>query len=385
MDKHYRQSHLMKIMQQTVTKSVSTSSSYPYTTWIQDAFAGVKVSNRLMSLNPRRILQPMTDDLFAQHNELLTRATTDLAKGSILKVLHESEVDIGDIDQHMWHTTTYQVPAGDVMVNAELGFRPDTTRHPISASGCVGGISLFHHGRTKVNTNNIMLLATSAEVASQSWSAGFGPSLRRTLRRYEEKQIEEPEFKRQLRNVFISAALFGDGAASVLFVDESHPIYQRSRRTSPSRVFPRVLTSYSEAVPDTQNVVEVYPSRDGIHIEIGKELPTLGTEHALRVIELALYKVEIDDIDEVKHWIVHPGGPKILDLLQQKLKLPSSALRHSFASLEEHGNCGSVSVLDVLMRAMNDKGEDRFKKNDIVVMIGFGPGMVIEVVVLRCD
>jgi predicted naringenin-chalcone synthase len=77
-------------------------------------------------------------------------------------------------------------------------------------------------------------------------------------------------------------------------------------------------------------------------------------------------------IDDVDGWAVHPGGPKILDVVQDRLGLESSALEPSRAVLDAYGNCSSPTVLLVL-----DALRRRASPPRRVVMLAFGPGLTL--------
>ena len=55
-------------------------------------------------------------------------------------------------------------------------------------------------------------------------------------------------------------------------------------------------------------------------------------------------------LPQIKHWLVHPGGVKILDYVEQALELDEDELRHARAVLSEYGNMSSATLLFVLDR-----------------------------------
>jgi predicted naringenin-chalcone synthase len=80
----------------------------------------------------------------------------------------------------------------------------------------------------------------------------------------------------------------------------------------------------------------------------------------------------------VDGWAVHPGGPKILDVVQQQLELPADALAASREVLATYGNCSSPTVLLVL-----DALRRRPRPPRHVVMLAFGPGLTLYVALLH--
>ena len=84
-------------------------------------------------------------------------------------------------------------------------------------------------------------------------------------------------------------------------------------------------------------------------------------------------------VDEITAWVCHPGGPKVIDAIQNSLELPDSSLELSRRSLAEVGNLSSASVLHVLEKTI---GADP-PPGTAGLMIGLGPGVSAELVLLR--
>jgi alkylresorcinol/alkylpyrone synthase len=81
---------------------------------------------------------------------------------------------------------------------------------------------------------------------------------------------------------------------------------------------------------------------------------------------------------DISTWICHPGGPKVLDSIENAIGLPPKALAHSRNSMRENGNMSSVSVLDVLRRTIADSPPE----GTFGVMISMGPGFSFELLLL---
>jgi alkylresorcinol/alkylpyrone synthase len=83
---------------------------------------------------------------------------------------------------------------------------------------------------------------------------------------------------------------------------------------------------------------------------------------------------------DVRHWVAHTGGPKVLDAFRDGLGLPEGAVARSRRSLREIGNLSSASVLFVLGDLL-EAGEAR--PGDLGVLAAMGPGFSAELVLLR--
>jgi predicted naringenin-chalcone synthase len=82
---------------------------------------------------------------------------------------------------------------------------------------------------------------------------------------------------------------------------------------------------------------------------------------------------------EVAGWAVHPGGPRILDVVAERLELGDAALAASRRVLAEHGNCSSPTVLMVLDEVRDGLAGD----GEAVVALAFGPGLTLYAVLLE--
>lgn len=85
-------------------------------------------------------------------------------------------------------------------------------------------------------------------------------------------------------------------------------------------------------------------------------------------------------VGDVAHWIIHPGGPSILQAIQGRLDLTEHQMRPSWEVLAENGNCSSATVLLILDRIMR---EGHARAGEWGVMMAFGPGLTLETVLLR--
>jgi predicted naringenin-chalcone synthase len=88
---------------------------------------------------------------------------------------------------------------------------------------------------------------------------------------------------------------------------------------------------------------------------------------------LARHSLAKSDIDG---WAVHPGGPRILNVVRDRLELPAVALAESRRVLAEHGNCSSPTVL-MIFDAI------RTARPGHVLALAFGPGLTLYAALLR--
>ncbi len=81
--------------------------------------------------------------------------------------------------------------------------------------------------------------------------------------------------------------------------------------------------------------------------------------------------------EDVTKWCIHPGGKKILDTIQEQMKLKENALQHSYKVLQDYGNMSSPTVLFVLQKIMDEITANE-SNNEVVFGAAFGPGLTME-------
>jgi alkylresorcinol/alkylpyrone synthase len=167
----------------------------------------------------------------------------------------------------------------------------------------------------------------------------------------------------------ISHALFGDAAAAVVVAPE------RTRHgPALQAVDVAALTDARTAGHMTWDVTDL-----GFRMGLSPEVPRVLARQVRGLVTdlLARNDLAIADVDA---WAVHPGGPRILDTVAQRLDLPPTALDASRAVLAERGNCSSATVLLVL-EALRAAGRPRADRPAVVM--AFGPGLTLYAALLR--
>jgi alkylresorcinol/alkylpyrone synthase len=166
----------------------------------------------------------------------------------------------------------------------------------------------------------------------------------------------------------ISAALFGDGAAAVLVTG--------SERDAEG---PEILATRSVFYPQTEHVMGWDISEKGFSIVLSPEVPAMVERHWAHDVDEFLGDNGLTRKD-IGSWILHSGGPKVLEAMAATLNLPEGALDASWESLRRVGNISSVSVLLVLEEVMNHR---RPAPGTLSLLGAMGPGFCSELVLLR--
>jgi alkylresorcinol/alkylpyrone synthase len=116
----------------------------------------------------------------------------------------------------------------------------------------------------------------------------------------------------------------------------------------------------------------------GLKIVLDADVPTLARRYLGDDVRnfLADHGLRIDDVSA---WVCHPGGPKVIDAIQDAVGLPAEALELTWRSLAAVGNLSSSSVLHVL----HDTVLKRPPAGTPGVLMAMGPGFCSELVLMR--
>ena len=77
---------------------------------------------------------------------------------------------------------------------------------------------------------------------------------------------------------------------------------------------------------------------------------------------------------EIDHWIVHPGGRRIIENVQSALALSDEDVETSWRALAEHGNVGTPSIFYVLKDTIERRAPEPGERGLIVTI---GPGVTV--------
>ncbi len=119
-------------------------------------------------------------------------------------------------------------------------------------------------------------------------------------------------------------------------------------------------------------------SSSGFQLVMTRDVPKMADAYLRAEVEGFLADHGLS-IDQIASWICHPGGPKVLDSIENALGLSPAALTHSRSSMRDNGNISSASVLDVLRRTVAQPPA----AGDFGVMLAMGPGFSFEVLLLQ--
>jgi len=166
----------------------------------------------------------------------------------------------------------------------------------------------------------------------------------------------------------ISSGLFGDGAAAVL-------VGGAERNCGG----PEILATRSVLFPNSEHVLGWDISEKGFRMVLARELPEIVQEKLGPVVDAFLAEHELTRAD-LGSWILHTGGPRVLEATAAALGLSEEDVSASWDCLRREGNLSSASVLVVLEEVMLKR---RPVPGTYGLLAAMGPGFSAELVLLR--
>ena len=283
---------------------------------------------------------------WGQANDHWIRVALELGGEAVLGALDRAGLTVDDVDALYFVTVTgVATPSIDARLVNLIGLPARVKRVPIFGLGCLAGAAGVARAADYLEGHpREVAVLLSVELCSL------------TLQR---EDLSVPNL--------IASGLFGDGAAAAVLVGGDR------RSTGP-----RVVDSRSTFYPDTEDVMGWEVSERGFKVVLSAEVPEMVRRHLRRDVDgfLAEHGLEKGDISA---WISHPGGPKVLEAMEEALEIPREAFEGAWRTLREVGNMSSTSVLMVL----EEKLASPPPPGSWGLMTAMGPGFCSELVLLQ--
>jgi 1,3,6,8-tetrahydroxynaphthalene synthase len=298
---------------------------------------------RNTGVQKRHFVQPaektLTHPGLEERNRIYELESKKRCPEVIEAALTNAYLKIAEIDAIIYVSCTgFMMPSLTAWLINHMGFRYNTRQIPIAQLGCAAGsaaINRAHDFCTAYPQSNVLIV--SCELCSlcyQPADDGVGSLL--------------------------SDGLFGDAVAAAVVRGSGGTGMALERNAS-------------YLIPNTEDWISYAVRATGFHFRLDRRVP--GTMEALAPVLRELATDHGWDIGNLDFYIIHAGGPRILDDLSKFLDVDPGMFRHSWTTLTEYGNIASAVVLDALRRLFD---EGSTLPDAAGVIAGFGPGITAE-------
>ncbi len=287
------------------------------------------------------------DHTFPEKNDLYVENALNLSEKAARRALDRAGAEPSDVGAIFFVSTTgFSTPSLDSKLIFRLGLSKHTRRVPVWGLGCAAGAAglarAADHARAYPGE---LVLLVGVELS--------GLTFQRNDRS---------------KSNLISTSLFADGASAVLLGGGGFS------------GGPEVLGSRSTTWPQTEDVMGWELVETGLKVRLSKSVPTIVREKLREDVAGACHSLGLDFAD-LDHFLLHPGGAKVLDAFEEVLGLSSGELHLARGVLRDCGNMSSVTVLFILERFL---AAGEFAEGDLGVLSAMGPGFSAEHVLFRC-
>lgn len=299
------------------------------------------------------------DHSFEEKNNAYIESAVKLGAEAISKCLTsqeflKTEVSLEDIDAIFTISSSgLATPSIEARIMNILPSSQYTKRIPLWGLGCAGGASgLSRAYEYCLAYPKAKVLVLSIELCSLTFQRND-----------------------RSKSNLVGTSLFADGVACALVCGEDSGFENLSKK----RATPRILDTQSTTMPNSLDVMGWEIKNDGLFVVFSKDIPTIIEKwlqpNVLRFLDTNRIRVE-----DLNHFIAHPGGKKVLEAYVAALELPEDMIETSLNVLKEYGNMSSATILYVLRRFM-----ETAREGDIGLAAALGPGFSSELLLVRWE
>jgi alkylresorcinol/alkylpyrone synthase len=280
-------------------------------------------------------------------NNAWIQVAQELGEQALCRALHHAGVEPSALGALFFTSVTgISSPSIDALLINRMGLSPNIKRIPIFGLGCVAGAAGIAHAADYVRAYPKQAAAlVSVELCSL------------TIQR-EDLSVAN----------LISSGLFADGSAAVIVTGAG---LQNGG--------PEILATRSVFYPDTEQMMGWKVSEKGFNIVLSPEVPTLIRERLGKDVDAFLADHGFNR-GNIGSWVLHTGGPKVLEATADALDLHDGQLNASWDCLKRVGNLSSASVLVVLEDVMRNRHPE---PGTLGLLAAMGPGFCSELVLLK--
>jgi predicted naringenin-chalcone synthase len=309
---------------------------------VKKIFEGAAVDRRYSIMEPAEVF---TATSFEDKNNIYSRESIDLGEKVLKKALDKAGWKPDALDYIITVSCTgIMIPSLDAYLINRLQLRQDIVRLPVTEMGCAAGISGIIYAKNFLKANPGK---KAAVIAVESPTATF--------------QLDDLS----MANI-VSAAIFGDGAACVLLSSDA------------DARGPEIIGEEMYHFFDAEHMMGFSLTNNGLQMVLDVEVPETIAVHFGDIIHPFLEKNNTA-IDDINHLIFHPGGRKIIQIVEELFAGSGKNIDATKEILRLYGNMSSATVIYVLEKIMDNNP----KKGEKGLMLSFGPGFSAQRVLLQ--
>lgn len=310
-------------------------------------FAASEIESRYSSLASTDFLadEPTTK----ARNDLYLKTARPLAQQLIKQILTQANLTPPQITHFILTSCTgIDTPSLEAQLAGDLGMSPYLRRSALIGMGCHAGLTALDRAMVEVQTRpKSIVLLLAVELCMLHFQHG--------------KKLDD----------MIAGAIFADGLGAAIVAS------QTQFKSISNRALPQLRHTMSYNDYSVQDLMGVALADTGFRIRLSAKVAKYLRGIIADVVTQFLAEVALTP-SQIKFWGIHPGGAKIIDYIGQSLKLTETDLQYSRQVLRRYGNMSSATIFFVL-EAIIPHG----KPGDYALLITFGPGLTIELVLLQ--
>lgn len=261
---------------------------------------------------------------------------TTLGTDAVHSCLENARVSAADVDCLVVNTCTgYLCPGLSSYLIERCGFRKDIRYYDLVGMGCAGAIPSLELAYTHLKAfPGDRVLIVAVEICTATF--------------YMDNDI----------GLLVSNSIFGDGAGAMLLGE------RRNGRGV------QIIDFETLVLPEFREQLRYRTENSKLRNVLDRSVPEIGATSSKEVITRLLDRHGMD-LSQISHWIIHPGGTKVLDRIRDHVGIPEDALAPSRKVLKSYGNLSSCSVVFVLKEILETSLPAR---GELGMMNAFGAG-----------
>jgi len=165
----------------------------------------------------------------------------------------------------------------------------------------------------------------------------------------------------------VGSSLFGDGCAAALLDGDAEADG------------PVIVASKVHQIGRTLGAVKLTLDAEDSYLHLDRDLPEQAGAGLRELVEDFLQVNEVSRA-EIDHWVVHPGGRRIIESVQETLELSREQVGVSYDVLANHGNVGTPSIFYVLKKTIEQRSP---RVGERGLMVTIGPGITVGLMLLQ--